>query len=592
MGIIRKIIILVFFISTAVQAASEPLSVDQAFSFHVYTDTNKQLIAEWDIADGYYLYRKQMHFVAAKDSQVKLATIILPQGLPHHDAIRGDYQAYVGKIIVPILLSNPAKGLLKLNIMYQGCSSAGFCYAMVNKHLNIDLAKLKKNEDLSNRLTSARKTISEQDYVTQLLVGHPLIYIVLAFLGLGLLLAFTPCVLPMVPILSGIIVDHSRKNSTTTLKAFLLSLFYVLGMALTYMVLGIVVALLGSSVQTTMQKPWVLILFSSFFVVLALSLFGLYALQFPASWQRHLIKWDRHFKHGTYSGVFLMGCFSSLIVSPCVSAPLVGVLAYIGQTGDVVLGATALLALGLGMGIPLLLVGTSAGKLLPRSGPWMVSIQKIFGILMLGMAVWLISRLIPELITELLWAALLIISAMMLGAFQTAISAWDKILKGVGVAFFIYAIVILVNAGLKNPDPLRAWQLFYSQQSVQSALPVKLVKNMSELDEQLVLAKRESRPVMLDFYADWCASCKIIDKKVFENPEIQQGLKNLVVLRADVTKENEFDQQLSKRFSVIAPPTVLFFDREGGELTSQRFVGEFSAKQFIQRLQEMKFISE
>lgn len=595
-GIIRKAIALFLCFPLALcvaQASIQPLPVDQAFALHVHADKNDQLMIEWDIAPGYYLYRDKMQFIAAPDSQIKIGTIILPLGKQKNDDLHGDYQAYTGKIKIAVPLLNLDKSKLKISVIYQGCSSAGFCYAPVSKHLDVDVAKLKGPEDLTSKLSSARKTtVSEQDYATQLLAGHQIIFIILAFLGGGLLLAFTPCVLPMIPILSGIIVGHTRKNNTTTWKAFSLSLFYVLGMALTYMMLGIAVALLGSSVQAVMQKPWVIILVSSFFVVLALSLFGLYALQFPSSWQKYLVKWDRHFKHGTYSGVFLMGCFSSLIVSPCVSAPLVGVLAYIGQSGDILLGAMALLALGLGMGIPLLLVGTTAGKLLPRSGAWMLSVQKIFGILMLGMAIWFISRLISGLVAELLWGGLLILSAIMLGAFQTAIGAPSKLLKTIGIVIFVYAIILITTAGFNNVDPFRPWQVYSSQQHFQNQLSFNIVKNVRQFDEQLALAKQEQKSVMLDFYADWCASCKIIDKQVFENPKVQQELKNIVLLRADVTNENEFDQMLSKRFHVVAPPTILFFDSKGHELTSQRFIGELNAKQFTQRLQEMSFISE
>jgi thiol:disulfide interchange protein DsbD len=570
-------------------AAVAPLPAEQAFPFHIYTNSEKQVIAEWNITPGYYLYKDKMQFSTAPNSQVLLINRVLPAGKDKVDDIRGKYQTYTGNIKIPLTF-NSTTGRVILNVSYQGCSSAGYCYLQTKKQFTFDLAKLIPHQDLTKKISAAKLTVSEQDYAKQLLTGHKLFLILSTFLGLGLLLAFTPCVLPMVPILSGIIVDHTKRHHTTTLKAFLLSFSYVAGMALTYMLLGIAVALLGSSIQAEMEKPWVIILLSAFFVVLALSLFGLYTLQFPASWQRHLMKWDKHFKQGTYGGVFLMGCFSSLIVSPCVSAPLVGVLAYIGQTGDVVLGASALLALGIGMGIPLLLIGASI-NFLPRSGPWMTSIQKIFGLMMLGVAIWLLSRIISPIVSMFLWALLFIISAVILGAFRTAIGRLDKWLKVLGIFSFIYGIVLMMSISFfANTTSIKPWKLFpaYKQQHLPA---FKVINNQQELNNELMMAKKLHTPVMVDFSADWCTSCKIIDNNVFANEEVQQILKNILLLRIDLTQNSEADQQLLKSLNVIAPPTVLFFDRNGTELTAERLVGEFNKDQFIQHLQALNFIT-
>ena len=300
----------------------------------------------------------------------------------------------------------------------------------------------------------------------------------LSFLGLGLLLAFTPCVLPMVPILSGIIIGHRKKNHIR-LKHFFLSLSYVSGMAITYAIAGVVIALIGSSIQAELQKTWVIVLFSSLFVLLALSLFGFYELQLPRRFQRHIATLSHKQSGGTYIGVFLMGCLSTLIVSPCVSAPLVGVLAYIGQTGDVILGTVALLALGIGMGIPLLLIGISADKILPKAGPWMVILERIFGFLMLGIAIWMLSRMIPGPVTLFLWAVLFIVAAIFFAVFRPIPKRFRWLTTGLSVAVLVYGMILMIGAIEGNSDPLHPWENWkISPQSIKTKYTVIYIKNM------------------------------------------------------------------------------------------------------------------
>jgi thioredoxin:protein disulfide reductase len=569
-------------------AQPQPLPAEKAFAMKVYLEKSNQLKVEWTIAPEYYLYRNKIHFSFSPISQVQGGDIVLPPGKEKHDEINGAYQIYSGKFAVFIPLISPVNGVLNLNIFYQGCSSGGFCYVPIKKQLNIDLNKLSAPSDLTKDLSSMDASMPAQEQATSLLKQHKLTVVILGFLGLGILLAFTPCVLPMVPILSGIIVGYHRKDALTTRRAFLLSLSYVLGMALTYMTLGIIVALLGSRIQAYMQTPGVIILFSSFFVILALSLFGFYELHFPRKWQIKIMKWDQHFKRGTYPGVFFMGCFSSLIVSPCVSAPLVGVLAYIAQEGSAIFGALALLALGIGMGIPLLVFGMAAGKFLPKSGRWMQSIQKVMGILMLGMAVWLISRLLPGTTSVLLWGILLVIAAGMLRIFQTVENRVDKFLKIIAAVLFIYGILLIISAELKNKDPLQPWKIFYSQSGLQQEALFMVVKNIEQLNQQFSLAKREKRPIILDFYADWCADCKSMDRKVFNDPDVQEAIKKFILLRADITKNDEFDRSIAKRFHIEGPPAVLFFNSEGKEFVFQRLVGEVSKQDFLTHLREIE----
>lgn len=507
-------IILLWFIAVAQAANLKPLPPDEAFVFTSYFDKNNQLIVYWQIAPGYYLYRDQLKFkVAASEKKIKLGNPILPPGHVKQDSFRGVYQVYSDelKISVPLMLSPPSlEGEnFKLDVGYQGCSTKGFCYSPITKTLQINLLAHQVSFVSTRAPTTSYSTDTEKIF-TQ----HGFFLTVLIFLGLGLLLAFTPCVLPIIPILSSIIVSHGKHINTR--KAFMLSLGYVLGMAITYALAGIIVAWVGQNIQAQFQKPIVIISFSILFVLLALSLFGFYDLQLPARWRKRFNAWSHKQKGGTYIGVFVMGSLSSLIVSPCVSAPLVGVLAYIGETGDIWLGGFALLALGFGMGIPLLLIGASAGKLLPKAGPWMNVVKKIFGVLMLIMAVWLLMRVVPS--------------------------------------------------------------------AVINTSPFFTVKTEKQLDQQFALAKQNKQGLMLDFYADWCESCVRMERNVLRQPAVQHVLKKIRIVRADVTKNNAFDQVLLKKFNVVAPPTFLFFNHEGKELTAQRIIGEINENEFLSHL--------
>ncbi len=581
----QKIIlaILLSFILSFSHAADtlSPLPADKAFVFSAYFDQNKQLIFEWDIAPGYYLYRNQLSFSPAATSQVQIGKIELPQGKPRKDALHGVYQAYFGSIKIPVSLIGHVQGVLDLNVHYQGCSSAGFCYTPIQKLLRVDLAKVTAPQNLIQYVQSIgpmNKPVLSDDEVAAHYFDGNLFFIVLSFLGLGLLLAFTPCVLPMVPILSGIIIGHDKQ--VTKGKSLLLSVVYVAGMAVTYAIVGVVIALIGSSIQVELQKPWVIILFSGLFVLLALSLFGVYQLQLPSRFRQLVSMTSNRQKSGTYIGVFLMGSLSTLIVSPCVSAPLVGVLAYIGQSGDVLLGAIALLALGIGMGIPLLLIGLSADRILPKVGPWMATVERLFGVMMLGVAIWMLSRMVPCPVTLFLWAILCIFAAVFIGVFSPVPRFLQWLVKGAAVVVLVYGIILLIGSVMGNTDPFNPWEQFGQTKSQRFIVP----HSMKELNQQLSTAKKAKQPVLLDFYADWCVSCAIMDRSVFSNVKVEQALTKFVLLRADITQNNAFDQALLKRFNVVGPPTIIFFNAEGQELTSSRIVGEVNANEFLKRL--------
>ncbi len=571
-------ILLIFMVSVGhAEEMQKPLSADQAFVFSSSLNKNNQLVLKWEMAPGYYLYKDQFTFTPAPTSKVKIGAVALPEGHAKQDSIRGNYQTYTGSLQVPVSLVG-SEGQLVLGVSYQGCSEDGFCYPPLKKYISLNISG--DNKPVVTNHANAKRVASNHQKVANLLMGGHPILILLSFLGLGILLAFTPCVLPMVPILSSIIVGQGK--SITTSKAFFLSLTYVLGMALMYAAAGMMVASLGGSLQVQFQKPWVILLFSGLFVLLALSLFGFYELSLPRSVQQRVTTWSNKQKGGTYISVFLMGALSALIVSPCVSAPLVGVLAYIAESGNVILGGVALLALGLGMGIPLLLIGVSAGKLLPKAGPWMEGIKKFCGVLMLGLAILMLGRILPGTVTLLLWAALFVGSAVFMGAFNTAHSHLTRLNKGIGLVCLMYATVLMVGAVLGNSDPFRPLagvKFFNYQLARERNLSFTVLQDMSQLNQQLEIAKADGKPVIIDFYADWCASCITMDNTVFTHPKVKRALQDFVLLRANVTDNNGFDQALLKRFNVIAPPTVLFFNREGGLV--QSIAGEVDAKEFL-----------
>jgi thiol:disulfide interchange protein DsbD len=422
---------------------------------------------------------------------------------------------------------------------------------------------------------------AEQDRLARLLAEQRF-WALPAFFGFGLLLAFTPCVFPMVPILSSLIAGQGKAISER--RALLLSLIYVLAMALTYTVAGILAALLGQNLQALFQHPLVIITFSLLFVVLALAMFGLFHLQLPAHWQSRLSEYSHRHHDGGYLGVAVMGLLSALIIGPCVAPPLVGVLMMIASTGDVGLGALALFVMALGMGTPLLLIGASAGRLLPKVGPWMTQLQAVFGVLLLAVAIWLLERLLPAAISMLLWATLLIVCATYLGALQPldhGAPAWRMLIKGLGMVLLLYGFLLLVGVAAGGRDvwqPLRGVGLLAAGRAEPDELAFRPVKTVAELEAALRTAK--GRPVLLDFYADWCVSCKELERYTFGDPAVRMALADTVLLRADVTANDDADRALLQRFGLIGPPVILFFDRRGEEQRAYRVVGFVAAEPF------------
>lgn len=588
--LITIILLLLTYCTCSLARSLEPIAVDQAFRFTATASNNQTILAQWKIAPGYYLYRARFHFDTVK-SKARLGQPLFPASITKQsdDPDIGKYEIYSGNltIAIPVIQSNGKDTVLRAD--YQGCSDAGYCYPPESKIVPINLAgdynvPVKPIAvDIPTQNIYAAPTVSEQGRAAKLLSGKSILAILLGFLGFGILISLTPCVLPMIPILSGIIVGQKKM---TTAHAFMLSLSYVLGMAITYAIAGVIVGFIGGSIQALMQQPWVITLFSLVFVAMAVSLFGFYNIQLPERLRNKFANYSQHQKRGTYFGVALMGCFSTLILSPCVTPPLVGVLSYISQTGNATLGGVALFTMGIGMGVPLLIIGTSHGKWLPKTGPWMNAIKNVMGILMLAVAIWMIERIVPGVVSMILWAVLAIGTAVYMGAFRDSPTMLKKLCKLLGIALFIYGILIVVGAATGNTNPLAPINFSALNGKTQSGLNFIRIKTANDVKQQL--KAHPGKPAMLDFYADWCISCKEMDHFTFTNPDVRKALSHYVLLRADVTANDVQDKALERHFDVVAPPTIIFFNKQHQEIHNARVIGEMSAVKFLKHLKNIE----
>ncbi len=563
--------LLILFMSSAF-ANSQPIPVEQAFQLSAQIQ-QRQLQLNWNIAPEYQLYKDRIHIKLAQDTAIRLGSYQLPIGTSHHDAILGNYQAYEGPLQIRIPIWNYQPDEFRVIVDYQGCSTAGYCYPPQRKILTVQLSNFGAQiASITNAPLPVKATAA-----SIVKVQKNLLLTLLTFFGFGLLLAFTPCVLPMIPILSGIIVGAKR----TTLQAFLLSLTYVLAMAVTYAAAGLLAGLAGKNLQAALQTPWVLIVFTLLFVGLALSLFRLYELRLPNAWNSKLTMLSNQQKSGSYIGVAIMGALSVLIVSPCISAPLVAALAYITQSDQAALGGVILFVMGLGMGVPLLFIGTLGGKFLPKAGQWMNTVKTIFGVLLLITAVWLLYRLLPGYICLLLWGIIAIVSAIYLGIFTLKrFKGWLRLWQLVLGLWLAVGLVLIIGGAMGNQDPLHPLSSKQNSQHLHF-IPVKTVTELNQ-----ALNKAHGKTILLDFYADWCVSCKLMEQNVFSQPDVQQALQNVVLIRADVTANDDTDKALQKHLNVYAPPTIIFFNKDGQ--IEKRITGEISKNKFLQLLQEAK----
>lgn len=577
----------------------EFLPAEQAFKLAVKVIDKDTLQASFAIADNYYLYRDKIKF-SLKGGGASIASVTLPQGEIKTDPNFGNTEVYHRSFQATIKLKRESSGeqAVSLAAAYQGCSEKGVCYPPVQKTIALTLPTATAAPVAAAQQSPATpdpETIApskpveaqgnESSRVGALFKGGSFWLIMVSFFGFGLLLALTPCVFPMVPILSGIIVGHG--HALTKSRALGLSLAYVLGMALTYAVVGVAAGMSGTLLSSALQNPWVLGGFALIFVALAFSMFGFYELQMPSFIQTRFNEASNRVGSGGLAGTFAMGALSAVIVGPCVAAPLAGALLYISQTGDMVLGGSALFSLALGMGAPLLLVGVSAGALLPRAGSWMEAVKSFFGVLLLGMAIWLVSPVISPVVHMLLWAGLLIVSAIYLRAIDPLphpASGFAKFWKGVGVVALIIGVALLIGVLSGNRDMLQPLSGLRAEAKAAGVESIKFerVKNVAELENRLKQAN--GKVVMLDFFADWCVSCKEFERFTFGDANVQAKLRNVVLLQADVTANSEDDKALLKKFGLFGPPGIVFFDKSGKELSDARVVGYEPPEKFIATL--------
>ncbi|MCX7672685.1 MAG: protein-disulfide reductase DsbD [Thiobacillaceae bacterium] len=564
------------------------LPPDEAFKLELQSGSDGTLVARFTVAPGHYLYRDKIKLSVREPAGVRLGALQLPPADEKDDPAFGKTQVYHQSFSASARLDGLPAGNVRLTVdaVYQGCNEKlGVCYPPIEKQLTLGVVGPTGAAPPQPAAAPAEDR-SETGQITRLLKGGNYWVVAGSFFLLGLGLALTPCVFPMIPILSGIIVGQGQP--VTKRRGFLLSAAYVLGMAITYAIAGVLAGLSGTLISNVLQNPWALGFGAALFVALALSMFGFYELQLPSFLQSRLTEASNRFKGGYLPGVFAMGVISALIVGPCVAAPLAGALLYIGQTGDVVLGGLALFMLALGMGAPLLAIGLSAGSLLPKAGPWMDAVKQFFGVLMLAVAIWLISPLISDIVQMMLWAALLIISSIYLKAMDSLpphATGWQRFWKGVGIIALVAGVGLLLGAMGGSRDLLQPLQVYQGgPQAGQKKLDFTVIKDMAALDAALQASR--GRYVMLDFYADWCVSCKELERFTFTDPRVQERLKDVVLLKADVTANRPEDKELLKRFTLFGPPGIIFFDQEGRELP-HRVIGFEPPDKFLASLDQV-----
>jgi thiol:disulfide interchange protein DsbD len=570
----------------------EFLDPEEAFIVSVDAVAMDKINLHWEIAEGYYLYKDKFDFSFA-DSSIVITDVKLSEGKQKNDPDFGSVWVNYHKADAQLLVQKSAElsTTAELLVKYQGCKEDVLCYPPISKTLPIRFISSANGATIeSHPKAPEARQLSEQDVITAHLSDDSFLQNIIIFFGFGLLLSLTPCVFPMIPILSGIIVGQG--SSITTLRSFYMSLTYVLAMASTYAVLGIIAGSFELNLQAASQNIWVISAFSLVFVLLALSMFGFYELQLPSSW---------HTKHsgvsgklgGTLQGVAVMGVLSAIIVGPCIAPPLAGALLYISQTGDAALGGFALFAMGLGMGVPLLVIGTSEGKLMPRAGAWMETIKHIFGVMMLGVAVWFMERVLPGSFALALWALLFIVTAIYMGALDRSDrqSQWQGLWRGLGIAMLVYGIILIIGAtsgGNNMFKPLQNLTTSYQASEIRpSSLSFQTIKGVDGLQSALDKASNDDKFVMLDFYADWCITCKEMEHDTFSSLGVQTKLNDLILLKADVTENDALDKALLKKFNLYGPPAILFFNKEGAEEKAYRIVGFMNAADFLAHVDEV-----
>ncbi len=615
----KRVIVLFVFIGILISSSygamqDEVLMSKQAFKSNAKI-TKDKIQVYIKLGDKIYIYKDKLKLSIIQPKKISLnEDISFPKPIKYHEFI-----IYLNdvKIDIPISLIKQKVGenvkKIKLKVQFQGCSKLGLCYSPMEKIFNFDIKNDKREiENQSTKIANVgkikwklpqmptskkqikkiQKSVSKESKIAQTLAKSSIWMILVTFFGFGLLLSLTPCIFPMIPILSSIIVSQSKENMNAK-RGFFLSIIYVLSMSVAYTIAGVLAGLFGANIQIVLQNPWVIVGFSAIFVALAFSMFGYYELQLPSSFQAKISKTsDKAQGKGVWS-VAIMGFLSALIVGPCVAAPLAGALVYIGQTGDALLGGLALFVMSLGMGMPLLLIGLGAGKFMPKPGGWMENVSKVFGVVMLGVAVYMLSRVIPAQITMLLWAMLLIGSSVYLGALEPireGTKGIAKMSKAIGLFLLIYGIILFVGAILGNTNPLSPLENLKSIRYVNSSsIPAGendfiKINNINQLEKVI---NSSTKPVIVDFSANWCVSCKELEHNTFSDPRVKSVFKNFTLVRVDVTKNSKEDKELMKKYKVFGPPVMIFFDKNHNEMKDEKIVGYIDSDKFLEHIKRI-----
>jgi thiol:disulfide interchange protein DsbD len=581
-----------------VGGGNEALPPGEAFTFEAIGLSAETVLARFTAQPGYYLYVDKFAFRVAGDSRFSVREARLPAGTIKDDPEFGPVPVIYGQVEIPVRVNRPAGPAqeLVLEADFQGCRDGDICYPPQSGRVSLEMPASQVAIDLQTQPLQASAAAptagatpppSEQDRLARLLVDNPPAAI-FAFFVAGLLLAFTPCVFPMVPILSGIIAGQGE--NLTTLRAFWLSLIYVLAMAVTYTVAGVLAGLFGQNLQALFQNPWIIGGFVLVFVLLALSMFGYYELQLPSRWQTALSERSNRQAGGQFGGVAVMGFLSALIVGPCVAPPLAAALIVIGASGSAALGGSALFALSLGMGLPLILFGVSAGRLIPRAGAWMNAVKAVFGVGLLALAVWMLERILPGPAIMLLWGVLAIGAGMYLRPFDSPsreTPGWHTLVRATGILLLLVGALEIVGALSGGDRWSRPLQHLRAGVAAKEHVEFRRIKSVADLERAVALANAAGKPVMLDFYADWCVECIRMERNTFPEPEVQALLEQLQPLQADVTANDDLDQELMQRFGIYGPPAILFFDRNGNEMRDYMLVGYFRPDEFSTHLQRV-----
>lgn len=567
----KKILLLLilFIYSFSLELGNKVLEPEEAFKVK-FIKNEDSLNIKFELGKDIYLYHDKLQINILKPQKIEITKELNIPNPVNYEEFIVHFDDLNLTIPYNLLKSKVDSKEFEIELKFQGCSKAGLCYAPMSQKQILMFGENIENKNIN------LENLNETDSIANSLKEKNLLLVLLTFFGFGLLLSLTPCVFPMIPILSSIIVGASKNETMTASRGFFLSLVYVLSMSVAYTIAGVIAGIFGANLQVALQNPYVLVIFALIFVALAFSMFGYFEIRLPQAIQNRVNKTtDGKEKQGIL-GIAIMGFLSALIVGPCVAPPLAGALVYIGQTGDAILGGLALFVMSLGMGVPLLLIGLGAGKFMPKPGGWMESITKIFGIVMLGVAIWLLDRVLNATIIIYLWALLLLGSAIYLRIYQHLLT------QLITVVIFILGVVLFVGAISGATNPLNPLEKFTSSKMTQVSdekLIFKKVKNIQELE---LAIKNSNKPVMLDFWASWCVSCKELEEITFQDEQVINKLQEFTLLKADVTENNDEDKALQKKFGVVGPPALIFWDKDKNEIQASRIIGYKNPKDFLE----------